>query len=634
MLWGVLLVLSCSVVDSKTTASAGKAKTFFLAQSSQYGAGGSRAVTWTLKQHPELKLYSPARTFFTERGHLSLVEDLFEKAAANKWTSGLKIPTNILQENDLHWKTLMEKYDTRYIALIRENIFSAAVEMTAAHSPRNIQGSSHVHDDAVDEHCGNAGEQPFHVDSIPYLASLMHMVDRENEETWKFATTLGERYRLKVTHEDYTSDGDGAMKRVYDFLGVNTKESIRLKPLKRVTSSPCALVSNYQEVCAALWGCVQFRRFLEDEKNGCFCADKSQPVTESFCPANKNLRTGVQEKTETKQRLESARRKLEHSTLRKKTDVSSPILLPKGTFRWPFHRNVCAGKAHTFLLGCVGHTGSSAVISTLFQHPELTVERPFEPLRLVRQVGMPVQVAETIFHRVTDMGLVSGFKIRPEHTVQSIETWTDLATKYKTRFISLRRKNIFLTAIGLYTIRALQDNAATMGLSHQSSGEHCASSPSSCYFEVDDIRFLAYLMQRANEGNQHTLELANTIPWPCRLDVTYEEYVSDTKGTMDRIYDFLGVERMELEAQLQKALPSSACVMVLNYQEVCAQLWGCELFRPWLEDPSNDCFCADKTRPANEEICDARKGKDVICSKINEQGEKVEMPCSVWATAT
>lgn len=303
----------------------------------------------------------------------------------------------------------------------------------------------------------------------------------------------------------------------------------------------------------------------------------------------------------------------------------------------PSSRSVCQGKAETFLMGCIGHTGSSAIISTLYQHSELRIPVPFEPLRLVRDAQMQIRVTTSIFENVTSNGYPCGFKVRPEHIGKSnIDDWKQLVSNFSTRFISLTRQNVFLTGIGLYSIRALLDRSAMMGLRGVSSDEHCKSDPSACHFSIDDVRFLAYLMLHAEEGNRHVMQLASTIPWPCRLDITYEEYVSNPEEATIRIYDFLGVQHEDRQPFFQKALPKSPCQIVTNYQEVCATLWGCPNFQPFLEQPSSGCYCEDKTRPVTEELCDLKKLNEegnVICYEWNEMGERKDIPCSVSRTS-
>lgn len=603
-----LLWLSVGAVLGEDDVCSGRAKAFIVGFSPHTG---STAIMSTLYQHLELMVN---RTREVQVGHgqrEQMVERWSNEARTKGLVSGLKIPSKRLLEGRDMWTAIAEKHRTRFIALIRTNAFLTAIGHYRVWISMDDQSAKGISKQTSEEYCQ---EHPnrcrFEVRDLRLLALFMRQALMVKFKTMEVSSAVPWACRLDVTYEEYDADPDGTMDRIYDFLGVSRP---KLPPMVRkvLSDNACAILTNYQEVCAALWGCPQFRPFLEDASKDCICRDKTRLPTKQLCG---NPQLLLPPNGTTPSSLSSL----------PKTDLELGVQKEEGE---------CVGRAKTFLMGCVGHTGSSAIISSLYQHSEIVNQRPFEPLRKVMGVGAQVRAADAIFEKASSTDLVSGLKMRPEHMTNGSEEWQDLAQKYDTRFISLTRNNTFLTALGLYSIRAMKHSSATMGLKQQTSAkEHCEENPEMCYFSIDDIRFFAYLMLHAETGNRRTQELASRVPWSCRFDLTYEEYVADPVGMMGRIHDFLGVRREVHHAAFTKAMPSVACDIVTNYQEVCAKLWGCPNFRPFLEDPANGCFCEDKTRPVTEELCDEKRlarSRSVICIQTDATGEKKEVPCSL-----
>lgn len=574
---GLGLVWGCGGLDVGRE----QAKTFVVGYE---GNVGSRSVLSTLYQHPKLKVLRIRGEKGNTKEYMHLLDRHFQDGRLEDTMTGLKVRLESLEQSPEEWSEMIRKFETRFIALTRENVFTAGLEM---------YGPAWLHD-CISSTC------KVYVPDVHQLARSMQAVEKNNERLVALASALPWSYYLNVKHDDYISDPKGTMDRIYDFLGVS-REEYRSYFEKTVlnqrfaSNNPCAMLVNYQAVCAALWGCTRFRPFLENTAGGCICLDKSLPVTEELCP---DLVQGAE------------------------NNASASAFQPQA--------DICTGKAKSFLLGGVGHSGSTAVISSLYKHPELAVQRPYEPLRKYLKFDRAQRKAEAIFDEVTGrLGLTAGFKMRPTQTKGCIDKWAKMAQKYSTRFISLTRQNTFLTGIGLYNIRARNNTSVRMGLISMTSEEYCALNPDVCSFEIKDIGYLSFLMLNAERGVKQTEEVASTIPWPCRLDLTYEEYESDPQSTMQRIYRFLGVTEMDLQPSVNKALPGSACKLLTNYQEVCAQLWACEQFQPFLEDARNGCFCEDKTRPRLEKYCTfSRFNYKSPCSYTNSQGLRRGIPCA------
>mmetsp|Transcript_7950 Transcript_7950/g.23964 ORF Transcript_7950/g.23964 Transcript_7950/m.23964 type:complete len:328 (+) Transcript_7950:160-1143(+) len=283
----------------------------------------------------------------------------------------------------------------------------------------------------------------------------------------------------------------------------------------------------------------------------------------------------------------------------------------------------CEGPAKTFVMGFMGHTGSSAVMSTLFRHSDLETNAFMEPLTWRRLGDVPAtERARELFDAAIDVGAVGGFKVRPSTGFNDKAGWTKIIEEYGTRYIEMTRSQLLKKAVGLYTIRAFQRRDAVQGVPSQDREEHCKVYPEVCRFRIDNVFFLAYLMHHSNNTNVQVRRLTKELPWECVLRVTYEDYLADTAGTMNKIYDFLGIQREDLEPKFAKAIPDNMCEVVENYQQVCARLWGCEQFRPMLEDPEHKCFCEDKSLPREDVLCDFEGLKQQVHHPIGQRRQR------------
>eukprot|EP00189_Rhodosorus_marinus_P003585 CAMPEP_0113958966 /NCGR_PEP_ID=MMETSP0011_2-20120614/3852_1 /TAXON_ID=101924 /ORGANISM="Rhodosorus marinus" /LENGTH=346 /DNA_ID=CAMNT_0000970165 /DNA_START=147 /DNA_END=1187 /DNA_ORIENTATION=- /assembly_acc=CAM_ASM_000156 len=291
-----------------------------------------------------------------------------------------------------------------------------------------------------------------------------------------------------------------------------------------------------------------------------------------------------------------------------------------------------SGPAETFLMGFLGHSGSSAVMSQLYLHSDLHVPWPLEPMqKYIRSPEEGAKWTEDFFLTGKGMGLVPGFKLRPGHIDESVEVWSELIRKYNTRFIRQDRTDLLKGAIGLYSIRARFDRSAVAGLDKGEGETHCALHPEQCYFDIENVRFFAYLMHMVKDGVRQLDDFADLLPWKCQLNVTYEEYMHDKDATMKRIYDFIGVDYQEHESSFEKALSDNPCETVTNYQQVCAQLWGCEEFQPFLDNEEQGCYCLDKEYPRNAELCDVDaliSSGTVLCQRRQENGTMKLFACT------
>lgn len=254
-------------------------------------------------------------------------------------------------------------------------------------------------------------------------------------------------------------------------------------------------------------------------------------------------------------------------------------------------------KAKTFMVIFMGHSGSTAFITELRNHPDFEVEKlePVDHGEYETNTDLALKHARELLDRGLAKGKIPGFKVRPYHIRKKPKAWEDLVREYDTRIFWQFRVNIMKQAVGEYRHRVLNDTSVVEGL--KASETACdKSSGYQCQFRVDDVAALHDLL---NDFTMNDDILGEAVRMLKRDDhmlaVKYEDYLYRRNETMKETLDFLGVDQMETEPQRAKASPDSLCHMVTNYQEVCRAFYPCQLWRPYLDDDRNNCYC----RPSN-----------------------------------
>lgn len=261
-------------------------------------------------------------------------------------------------------------------------------------------------------------------------------------------------------------------------------------------------------------------------------------------------------------------------------------------------------RAKAFMVVFMGHSGSTAFITELMNHPAFEVKylEPLDHNVYQRDTDLSLKFARQILDKGIANGKIPGFKVRPYHIKQNPKAFADLAKEYDIRIFWQFRVNIMKQAIGEYRHRVLNDTSVVEGL--KKSETACdESSGYQCQFSIDDIPALHALL---NDFSMNDDVLSDAVRLLKRDDhmlaVKYEDYLYRRDYVMKETFNFLGVDHMETEPLRIKASPDSLCGMVTNYQEVCRSFYTCQLWRPYLDDDRNGCFC----RPSNGNEFDER----------------------------
>lgn len=260
-------------------------------------------------------------------------------------------------------------------------------------------------------------------------------------------------------------------------------------------------------------------------------------------------------------------------------------------------------RAKSFMVVFMGHSGSTAFITELRTHSEFQVER-LEPLdhgEYQRNTDLALERARELMDQGIANGKIPGFKIRPWHISNEPERWQSFTKEYDTRIIWQYRENIVKQAIGEYRHRFLNDSSVVEGL--KGDIEPCAKgSGQKCRIKIEDMRGLHGLMNDFSSSDELLASAARKLKRDKDMSIVrYEDYLYHRERTLRETFDFLGVDYQDTAPQRRKASPDSLCEMVSNFQEVCDHFLQCQLWRPYLHDPVNNCKC----KPGNWKTFDS-----------------------------
>lgn len=250
-------------------------------------------------------------------------------------------------------------------------------------------------------------------------------------------------------------------------------------------------------------------------------------------------------------------------------------------------------RATAFMVVFLGHSGSTAFITEMRGHPEFEIEElePVDHFEYEHNTELAIKYIREILDRAAAKGKVAGFKIRPYHIRHNTKAWQDLAKEYDIRVFWNFRENVIKQAIGEYRHRVLNDTSVVEGL--KDANKACdEKSGYKCQFQIDNVKAVHELMNEFSINDEYLAEAVRMLKRDDNMMVIkYEDYLYRRERLMREVMDFLGVDYSETQSLRAKASLDSLCDMVTNYQDVCSAFYPCQLWRPFLDDERNECYC-------------------------------------------
>lgn len=259
------------------------------------------------------------------------------------------------------------------------------------------------------------------------------------------------------------------------------------------------------------------------------------------------------------------------------------------------------GRAQSFLLVFQGHSGSTALMTSLRQHSQTLIDG-FEPVdhgifaeKTENASLHALQYTKTFFTNATNMNLTAGFKIRPTHLLRRPLSFFHIVQHFHTRIVWSYRSNILKQAIGDYRIHYYNDTVSYEGIKLQQSSNHSSTHQRPTSIQIGNMTKLFKLMVgRVRADRNLALALHAVRPDSCLLPVSYESYLRSPTLTLERVQRFLGLSLDEIHPpERAKANQDSLCDLVSNWHDVCRAFFPCVEWRWMLDDYENGCSCSN-----------------------------------------
>lgn len=263
------------------------------------------------------------------------------------------------------------------------------------------------------------------------------------------------------------------------------------------------------------------------------------------------------------------------------------------------------GRATSFLMIFMGHSGSTALMTSLQQHSETHIDG-FEPVdhgtfRSGSRVNDSKKAAlytHQFFLNSTTANETAGFKLRPFHVISNPVSFLHVIRLFRTRIIWSFRTNVMKQAIGDYRIHMLGDKTGYEGFKLLQNGsiDHKSSKSQrrGDTIRITDFNKLHSLLLSRVKGEEEVQQALQKVSLDdCVLPVSYESYLKHPQLTLERVQKFLGLNTDEMHASLRaKANQDSLCELVENWDEVCQMFFGCPQWRWMMDDFENGCSCS------------------------------------------
>lgn len=217
-----------------------------------------------------------------------------------------------------------------------------------------------------------------------------------------------------------------------------------------------------------------------------------------------------------------------------------------------------------FVMLMLGRSGSSHLTALLDSHPHVRArgEKPGS-MKLTKQMSWSRRFYET----PPDAGVrVIGFKIKRKD-LKDPDAFADLLRELEVRVIMLRRRNLVKMTVSWLNSERLFNETGQWNLS--SDAERLPP------LVVDPDRFdrrlgLIAKARDALEAYVDGLGLPTT-------GVYYEELLADERGTLARLFDFLGVEPADTRSPFKKNTSDDLATAIANFHELRGRYLGTHL---------------------------------------------------------
>lgn len=252
------------------------------------------------------------------------------------------------------------------------------------------------------------------------------------------------------------------------------------------------------------------------------------------------------------------------------------------------------GRARSFLIVFMGHSGSTAVLSELRSHEQTFINKS-EPVDHQREFDSKaaLRTARDHFRKGIALGKTPGFKIRPTHILHAPQQWHQLVREFDTRIVWQYRRNLMKGGVAEYSHRYLNDFTVVEGLKQNISREERCEMGAGCRFKIDNFDNLNKLLLSTLRSHRKIVSAVHAVDGGrnCVFELPYEDYLYNRVQTVQRLQTFLGFKVLDTQPQRFKATSDVLCDVVENWNGLCQAFYPCLLWQSMLEDAHNNCYC-------------------------------------------
>ena len=216
-----------------------------------------------------------------------------------------------------------------------------------------------------------------------------------------------------------------------------------------------------------------------------------------------------------------------------------------------------------FLIISRSRTGSTLLMTSLNSHPNIMCLG--ERLNFLRRNEKsrkrnPASIIKNFYSKQPRYTKAAGFKLFYSHPNDASESereaiWAQLAAIDNLKIVNLRRENV---------LRAL----ISKELAAQS-GEYFSTNKSNGSKSSKKIEFKPEKLHEELDKNEHRQKTCLDRFNHCKkLEITYEQLVSNPSETHQALCDFLNVDQVSLSSDLKKQNPEPIKEILTNYTEL------------------------------------------------------------------
>lgn len=264
------------------------------------------------------------------------------------------------------------------------------------------------------------------------------------------------------------------------------------------------------------------------------------------------------------------------------------------------------GRARTFVIIFISRSASTAISSIMNVHPD--IHNAYEALVHANVApsspAAAVAAAAAIFEEGARRNVTVGFKMRPSHLLYDPRRWGALFRRHSTHIVWQYRRNVLKAALGIYRARVLNDTTATGGIRRHEMrrvrGDRCKLGVG-CSFAIhrwDALHTIMTNRVRQEFDVVSAIHAVREYVGDCVLDLPYEDFLHQPVSTIQRLYDFLAVDKADAAAHVAKSMRLKAtddrvCKVVSNFDDLCNYLYGCRIWSAFIEEDggSGECKC-------------------------------------------